>query len=74
MPARLRPAGMLKSYVGDQAEVEVEPGRTVRQTLSDLGIPPELVALVVVNDSQQNKEYCLQEGDLVKVLAVIGGG
>lgn len=74
MTAKIKPAGMLKSYVGNQAEVEVEPGRSVRQTLSDVGIPPELVALVVVNDVHETKDYCLQDGDVVKVLAVIGGG
>ena len=39
-----------------------------------LGIPPELAALVLVNDEQQDKEYVLQEGDVLKLMAVIGGG
>jgi len=65
---------MLKTYVDNLTETVVEPGRSVRQTLVDLGIPPELVALVVVNDVQQDKDYVLSDGDFVRVFAVIGGG
>lgn len=46
----------------------------MRETLSALNIPPEVIALVVVNEQQQSKDYVIQEGDVVRVLAVIGGG
>ncbi len=65
---------MLKSYTGDQKEVSVEAGRSVRETLVAIGINPDLVAGVFVNDEQQSKDYLVQEGDVIKVLAVIGGG
>jgi len=39
-----------------------------------LGMPPEIVVLVLVNDVQQSKDYCLQDGDVVKLAAVVGGG
>jgi sulfur carrier protein ThiS len=42
--------------------------------LTSLGINPDLVAGVFVNDEQQTKDYVLQDGDIVKLLAVIGGG
>jgi len=74
MPATLRPSGALKSYIGGKSEIAVEAGRTVRETLSALNIPPEVVALVMVNEAQKTKDYVLQEGDVVRVLAVIGGG
>jgi sulfur carrier protein ThiS len=70
----IKPIGMLKNYIGGNAEVSVEAGRSVRETLTAVGIPPELVALVLVNDVQQPKDYCLQEGDVVRLVAVIGGG
>jgi sulfur carrier protein ThiS len=60
--------------VGGKAEVQVEAGRTVRETLAALGIVPAVVALVVVNEKQQSKDYVIQEGDIIRVLAVIGGG
>ncbi len=74
MPATLRPSGALRDLVGGQAEVQVETGRTVRKTLAVLGIVPEVVALVVVNEEQRSKDYVIQEGDVIRVLAVIGGG
>jgi sulfur carrier protein ThiS len=74
MTATVRPLGMLKSYVGDLKEASVESGFSVRQTIELLGINPELVAGVFVNDEQQSKDYIVQDGDVVKLLAVIGGG
>ena len=66
MSAHIKLIGMLKSYV--------EAGRTVRETVAALGMPPEIVALVLVNDTQQSKGYYLQDGDVVKLAAVAGGG
>lgn len=74
MSAKLRFVGQLKSLVGGQNEVDVESGFTVRATLDRLGIRPELIALVMVNDEQRDKDYVFQDEDVVKVLAVIGGG
>lgn len=74
MPVVIRPLGMLKDYIGGQSETTVEAGRSIRETMLALGIPPELAALVLVNDEHQDKEYVLQEGDVLKVMAVIGGG
>jgi sulfur carrier protein ThiS len=81
MSATLRPTSALRSYIGGKDEIAVAAGRSVRATLAALGIPPEIVALVVVNspstgagDEPQTKDYVIQEGDVVRVLAVIGGG
>ena len=61
-------------YLDGKEEAEVEAGRTVRETLISLNIKPELIALIVVDGEQKTKDYIIQDGDLVKVLAVIGGG
>jgi sulfur carrier protein ThiS len=74
MPVQIRPVGTLKSYIGGQDTVAVDAGRTVREAIVALGIPPEIIALVLVNDVQQSKDYVLQDGDVVKLVAVIGGG
>ena len=74
MTAILRPVGMLKSYIGGQDEITVEVGRTIRETMKTFNMPPEIVALVMVNDEQQSKDYVLKKGDKVKLIAVIGGG
>jgi sulfur carrier protein ThiS len=72
--AVLRPVGMLKDYAAGQVEVTLEAGVSVREALSASGIPPELVALVLVNDAYQTKDYLIREGDVVQVFAIIGGG
>jgi sulfur carrier protein ThiS len=74
MPVTIRPFGILKAYIDGKNECIVEAGKTVRQTMLDLGIPPDVVALVTVNDEQQRKDYVLQEGEVVKLIAVVGGG
>jgi sulfur carrier protein ThiS len=74
MPVTIRPYGILKSYIDGKSEATLESGRTVRQAIQALGMPVEVVALVVVNEEPQSKDYVLQEGDMVKLLAVIGGG
>jgi sulfur carrier protein ThiS len=74
MTAIIRLTSALKMYLGGKEEVEVEAGRTVRETLLSLNIKPELIALVVVDGEQKTKDYIIQDGDSVKALAVIGGG
>ena len=74
MPAHIKPAGALKSYIGGKTKVTVEAGRTVREAITALGIPPEIVAMVLVNDAQQPKDYILQDEDVVRLIMVVGGG
>jgi sulfur carrier protein ThiS len=74
MSVIIRPLGMLKSYIGELKETTVEAGLSVRETLKIIGINPDLVAGVFVNEEQQTKDYILQDGDIIKLLAVIGGG
>ena len=74
MSATIRPLGMLKDYLGQRTEATVDTGVSVRQSLVVIGINPDLVAGVFVNGEQQSKDYVLQDGDIVKLLAVIGGG
>jgi len=74
MSATIRPLGMLKDYLGEFKEASVETGLTVREAIIIIGINPDLVAGVFVNEEQQTKDYILQDGDIVKLLAVIGGG
>ena len=74
MPAHIKPTGALKSYIGGKTEVTVETGRTVREAITALGIPPEIVAMVLVNDAQQPKDYILQDEDVVRLIMVVGGG
>ena len=74
MPATLRLSGALRNFNGGKSEVQVQPGQTVREIITGLGIVPETIAVVVVNQEQQDKDYIIQEGDDVLVMAISGGG
>ncbi len=74
MSAIFRISGALKDVVGGKNEYAVEPGRTVRETLVSMHIEPLTVALVTVNKELSNKDYIIQEGDDILVMAVVGGG
>ena len=74
MPAYIRPLGTLKTYLGGQSEAVVESGRTVREILDELGIPSAMVAGVLLNDVLQSKDYRVHDGEVIKLIAVIGGG
>ncbi len=74
MSAYIRPLGQLKHLFDDQVEVQVASGQTVRALLTEKNIRPELVAGVIVNGSLQTKDYCIQEGDEIKLMAVMSGG
>ena len=75
MSVTLRPIGHLKSLVNDQVDISVPSGISVREALALIKIPSELVALVVVNGVHTtDKGTILNDGDVVKLMAVIGGG
>lgn len=70
----IKPVGILKDYNAGQSELLVAAGPDVRTLLQSVNIPPELVALVLVNQSPQNKDFCPVDGDIIQLYAVIGGG
>ncbi|MGA2503565.1 MAG: MoaD/ThiS family protein [Anaerolineales bacterium] len=74
MTATIRLGDSLKNLLGSKGEFTVEPGHNVRETLISLGIKPELVAMVTVNNEMQAKDYLIQDGDAIMLIAVIGGG
>ena len=74
MTATLRLGASLRNLLGGKDEFVVEPGKSVRETLLSLDIKPELIAMVSVGGEMQTKDYVIQEGDTVRILAVVGGG
>ena len=74
MTATIRLSASLKNLLGSKTEFTVEAGHSVRETIISLGIKPELVAMVSVNDVMVEKDHVIQEGEVVRLLAVIGGG
>ena len=73
MTAQFRLSGALRDDTG-KAKYTVESGRNVRETLISLGIEPLTVAMVIINKEHSNKDYIIQDGDDILVMAVVGGG
>ena len=74
MSASFRLIGALEDYTNNIAEVEVTSRSERAPGAGGFAYPPEIVALVLVDDQPVNKDYIIQEGDRVQLLAVIGGG
>lgn len=74
MTATILTSSVIKELLDGKNEFEVEVGLSVRDTLLKMNINPELVALVIVAGEQRSKDYIIQENDIVKVMAIIGGG
>ncbi len=75
MSVTIRPAGLLRSYVDEQSNLSVDcEGLTVRECLNMVKIPTELVALVMVNGVLRDKDYVIQDQDVVQFIPLVGGG
>ena len=73
--AKIAPLGLLKRYIGDrETPILTEEGQTVAEILETLGIPSGLVAIVLINGRQELKNYVLQDGDVVELVPLVGGG
>ena len=68
--------GMLRQYVDGKDAVSLEKGagRSVRDLIESLNIPSALVGAVLIGGQLVTKDYVLQDGQEVKLIALIGGG
>jgi sulfur carrier protein ThiS len=66
--------GLLRKYGPAHASRAVQPGQTIGEVIRELGLNPDLVAIVMVNGRQRSKSDSLQPGDTVKLLPMVGGG
>uniref|UniRef100_A0A7C3V512 Thiamine biosynthesis protein ThiS n=1 Tax=Desulfobacca acetoxidans TaxID=60893 RepID=A0A7C3V512_9BACT len=54
--------------------LEAPPGTAVSRLISQLGLPPEEVTLIMVNGIRRPPEYLLQGEERVGLFPPIGGG
>ncbi len=75
MSATVKPTGLLKAYVNELPMLELDcQGMTVRECLVKINIPSELVALVMVNGTLPDKDYVIQDQDVIQLIPLVGGG
>ena len=74
-PVSITTVGLLKSYTQNRESLTLDAaGKSISQVLAELGIPSVLVAVVLINGRQESKDYVLQDGDVVKLVPLVGGG
>jgi sulfur carrier protein ThiS len=66
--------GLLRNYGPPRASIPIETGQTVSNVIRELGLNPDLVAIVMINGRQGFKDHPLHPGDKVKLLPLVGGG
>ena len=72
--------GSLKQFCSDlnngkdRLVVEGREGRGIEIVCQELGLPLNLISVYVVNGKAESKDYILQHGDKVKLIAAMGGG
>ncbi|MEJ2070257.1 MAG: MoaD/ThiS family protein [Syntrophobacterales bacterium] len=54
--------------------LEMAPGTPVSSLISQLGLPPEEVTLIMINGRRQQLEFPLQGDERVGLFPPIGGG
>jgi molybdopterin converting factor small subunit len=54
--------------------VEDQEGRSVKAVCQEIGLPVNLISLYIVNGKAESKDYILQHGDEIKLIAAMGGG
>ena len=57
-----------------KAVIEVGDGATVRDVMTQLGIPQDLPNILLVNGRQSSEETVLKDGEMVSVFPPLAGG
>jgi len=75
MRIRLRLFASLQKWLPDNPidHVVAEP-KTIRDFLSEKGIPEESVAICICNGDKVSADRPLREGDSLEIFPLIGGG
>jgi molybdopterin converting factor small subunit len=78
MKIKITAYGILRSYLGQGSvttlEKEISRPQSIKEIVSEMGIPDGMIMMVAVNDQQKDFDYVLQEGDDIKLIPPISGG
>jgi sulfur carrier protein ThiS len=69
----VKPAGILKMYVREQ-EMDAPAGCTSAALIEKLGIPSKLRIFALVNGTKRPLDAQLEDGDEVRLVALLFGG
>ncbi|MEK7310109.1 MAG: MoaD/ThiS family protein [Planctomycetota bacterium] len=78
MKIKITAYGILRSYLGQGSvttlEKEIAHPKSVKEIVSEMGIPDGMIMMVAVNDQQNDFDYVPQDGDDIKLIPPISGG
>lgn len=72
--AEIRLAGSLAVLAGGRATARVQPGQTILQAVTEMGLPPHQRFIATVNGQVCPADYVLAPGDRVALFPPIAGG
>ena len=55
-------------------DLEVETGRTAAHIIGRLGMPMEMIKIIMVNGTHANADQTLHHGDRLSLFPAVGGG
>jgi sulfur-carrier protein len=65
----------LARYLPVKSEAyDIEEGTTIKDLISDLGIPNDIVKLIFINGKKQDPNYHIRHKDRVGLFPPVGGG
>ncbi|MBI2914657.1 MAG: MoaD/ThiS family protein [Firmicutes bacterium] len=73
---RLRAVGGLKRYLGgeDERSLPLEKGARLADLVFQSGVPPGELGFALRNGTRARPEDILEDGDMVEIFPVAGGG
>jgi sulfur carrier protein len=74
MEIQIRLFAGLREYARHGDMVELEEGRDVLDLIEKLGIPPQKVAIILVNGRHAREGQHLHDGETVSLFPAIAGG
>ena len=78
MKIKITAYGILRSYLGHVSvtviDKEINSPKSIKEIISEMGIPDGMVMMVAINDQQKDFNYVPQDGDDIKLIPPISGG
>lgn len=74
MTVEVKTFATLRNLYPPVAELEISIGENVRSVMDRLGIPPEKVTIIFINNKHGDFDSLLKNGDSLGLFPPIGGG
>ncbi len=74
MQIEVRLFASLRKYADDKSRIEMEDGTDVSAFMERIGVPPDEVAIILVNGRHAVQDQVLQDGQAVSLFPPIAGG